>query len=91
MGSSVHHIQHGQFRYKDKIYFWMHTSQTGKLIVKNAGEDIFTVKPYLESDREKITNDYVIDKVEKFLKFGTPTPELDKSEPFDGVDFVPED
>jgi hypothetical protein len=90
MPGFIHHIQHGQFRYQDKIYIWVFSTETGKLTVKNAGEDLFTIKPMLKTNREVIKNDYVLEKIENFLRCGTPTPELNNSDPFDGIDFVPE-
>jgi hypothetical protein len=87
----TNYIQEGNFTYKNKIYVWVFNSDSGKLIVKNAGEDLFTVKPYLESIRERITNEYVKEKLENFLKFGTPTPDLSKSDPYEGIDFIPPD
>jgi hypothetical protein len=87
----THLKQQGNFTYNNKIYIWVFDSETGKLRVKNNGDDLFFARPQLKSTRERITNEDVKVYLENYLKFGTPTPDISKSDPYDGMDFIPSD
>jgi hypothetical protein len=76
----------GYLTYQSKIYAWVFDSYTEKITVKNGGKDIFTFRIYLNLHKQRINNDYVVDRIKKWQQYGTPTPELSKGDPFDGVD-----
>lgn len=87
MAYSEHKNENGILTHKKKIYVWVFTSLDSKLTVKNGGEDIFSYKPYLQN-RQRINNEFVINAIENWLKYKTPTPEINKYEAQDGIDKV---